>query len=81
MEAGLQQDVLLKAIGKKRKGLVILDATAGFGHDALRMAAGGHRVTALERDPVPQRPRPPPYSACKLCLHTPALAPPLHALR
>ena len=25
---------------------------AGFAHDALRLAAGGHRVAALERDPV-----------------------------
>ena len=51
-ETGLRQDVLLKALGKKKKQLAILDATAGFGHDALRMAAAGHHVTALERDPV-----------------------------
>ena len=48
----MQQDVLVKAIGKKNKGLEIVDATAGFGHDALRMAAAGHRVVAFERDPV-----------------------------
>ena len=55
--AALQQDVLIKAIGKSGsaksdKQLKILDATAGFAHDALRMAAAGHVVTALERDPV-----------------------------
>lgn len=50
--AAIQQDVLIRAIGKKNKGLEIIDATAGFGHDALRMAAAGHHVMALERDPV-----------------------------
>jgi hypothetical protein len=48
----MANDVLIKAVGRKKKRLKILDATAGFAHDALRMAAAGHDVTAVERDPV-----------------------------
>ena len=48
----LAKDPLIKALGRGRAGLSVVDATAGFGHDGLRMAAAGHRVTALERDPV-----------------------------
>ncbi len=38
----------------RREGrrLSILDATAGFGHDAFLLACMGHQVVAVERDPV-----------------------------
>ena len=54
----LSGDVLVRACaGKKKPGekkvsLTIVDCTAGYVHDSLRLAAAGHRVTALERDPV-----------------------------
>ena len=37
----LAKDPLLKAVGRGRTGLRVVDATAGFGHDSLRMAAAG----------------------------------------
>jgi hypothetical protein len=80
--AALQQDVLIKAIGKSGsaksdKQLKILDATAGFAHDALRMAAAGHVVTALERDPVlaPASTPLPAYTFLS-CIPPPPLPPP-----
>ncbi|MDG1899738.1 MAG: class I SAM-dependent methyltransferase [Phycisphaerales bacterium] len=38
----------------RREGrrLSIIDATAGFGHDAFLLACMGHHVVAIERDPV-----------------------------
>jgi 16S rRNA (guanine1516-N2)-methyltransferase len=41
---------LARAIG--RTSWSVIDATAGLGQDALRMAAWGHAVLALERSPV-----------------------------
>lgn len=45
---------LLRAVqGKRgRKGLMVWDATAGWGEDAWILAALGHRVLAVERDPL-----------------------------
>ena len=45
---------LLRAVqGKKKyKGLLVWDATAGWGEDAWILAAMGHRVVAVERDPL-----------------------------
>ncbi|MCH2171554.1 class I SAM-dependent methyltransferase [Myxococcota bacterium] len=40
---------LARALGRKRRHVV--DATAGFGQDALRLAFWGHRVIAMERHP------------------------------
>lgn len=52
----LSGDVLVRACVGKNKGakgpLSIVDCTAGYLHDSLRLAASGHDVTALERDPV-----------------------------
>lgn len=53
----LSGDVLVRACaGKKKPGgrtsLAVVDCTAGYLHDSLRLAAAGHRVTAIERDPV-----------------------------
>ena len=39
-----------KAVGRKRGHIV--DATAGFGHDAVLMACMGHTITAVERNPL-----------------------------
>jgi len=41
---------LARALGKT--AWTVIDATAGLGQDALRMAAWGHEVLALERSPV-----------------------------
>ncbi len=38
-----------------RKGLVVWDGTAGWGEDAWILAALGHRVVAMERDPLIHR--------------------------
>jgi 16S rRNA (guanine1516-N2)-methyltransferase len=48
-----EKDLLRAALGKAKssKGLRILDATAGLGRDALRMAYWGHLVVACERSP------------------------------
>lgn len=45
---------LLRAVRgrKKYKGLLVWDATAGWGEDAWILAAMGHRVVAVERDPL-----------------------------
>lgn len=46
------RDPLLRALGfKKNLNLNIIDATAGFGSDALLMAYHGARVVMLEREP------------------------------
>lgn len=44
-----EKDLMRDALGKQ-KNLRILDATAGFCRDSLRMAYWGHIVTACERD-------------------------------
>jgi len=41
---------LRRAIGRGARDVV--DATAGLGQDAVHLVALGHRVTAIERDPV-----------------------------
>ena len=41
---------IVKALGKKRSGLRILDATAGLGRDALILAAAGNNVLGLEQN-------------------------------
>ena len=46
-----------RAVGdrsSRRSGIFhsVIDATAGFGHDAFMLACMGHRVTAVECDPV-----------------------------
>ncbi|MFT7525218.1 MAG: 16S rRNA (guanine1516-N2)-methyltransferase [Arenicella sp.] len=45
-----KQGALNQALGKKTKH--VLDATAGWGGDALLMCAQGYKVTLLERNPV-----------------------------
>ena len=45
-----KQKPLVQAIGRKTKNLI--DATAGWGEDALRFCAQGYRVNCLERQPV-----------------------------
>lgn len=47
-----RDDPLLRAVGLHKGPLSVLDATAGWGHDAFRMAVCGARVTAVERSPV-----------------------------
>jgi 16S rRNA (guanine1516-N2)-methyltransferase len=46
----LRRQPLARALGKT--SWTVIDATAGLGQDALRMAAWGHEVLALERSPV-----------------------------
>lgn len=46
------RDMLLKAIGGRRAGLSILDATAGLGRDSLLLASYGAQVTLCERNPI-----------------------------
>ena len=45
-----KQKPLVQAIGRKTKRLI--DATAGWGEDALRFCAQGYRVLCLERQPL-----------------------------
>lgn len=46
-------DPLLRAIGlKQNQKLTVIDATAGFGVDALLMAYAGAEVLMLEREPI-----------------------------
>ena len=45
-----KQGALNQALGKKTKR--VLDATAGWGGDALLMCAQGYKVTLIERNPV-----------------------------
>ena len=47
---GVAQQPLHRAVGK-RSGFVV-DATAGFGDDAIALAGFGHRVLALEQSPI-----------------------------
>ncbi len=46
-----EKDLMRDALGKN-KNMRILDATAGFCRDSLRLAYWGHTVTACERDPT-----------------------------
>ena len=44
-----RRDAFARAVGKS--SVHVVDATAGFGHDAVLLAAYGHQVTAIERHP------------------------------
>lgn len=46
------KELLLKAIGGRRDGLTVIDATAGLGRDSLLLASYGAEVTLCERQPV-----------------------------
>lgn len=46
------KELLLKAIGGRREGLTVIDATAGLGRDSLLLASYGAQVTLCERQPV-----------------------------
>ena len=48
----LRGELLAKAIGYRGETLSVVDATAGFGRDAMLLALLGCRVTAVERDRV-----------------------------
>jgi 16S rRNA (guanine1516-N2)-methyltransferase len=48
----LRGELLAKAIGYKGERLTVVDATAGFGRDAILLALLGCSVTAVERNPV-----------------------------
>lgn len=50
----LLHEPLLKAVKLKDKdeSLSIVDATAGLGEDSILLAAAGHNVTLIERDPI-----------------------------
>lgn len=51
--ASRRTEMLLRAMGQQdRAATHIIDATAGFGQDALLLAASGYRVTMLERSPI-----------------------------
>jgi 16S rRNA (guanine1516-N2)-methyltransferase len=46
------KELLLKAIGGRRAGLTVVDATAGLGRDSYLLAGYGAHVTLCERNPV-----------------------------
>lgn len=46
------RDLLLRAVGSVAPGASVVDATAGLGADAWRLAAHGLRVTMIERVPA-----------------------------
>ena len=46
------KELLLKAIGGRREGLTVIDATAGLGRDSLLLASYGAQVVLCERQPV-----------------------------
>ena len=46
------KELLLKAIGGRREGLAVIDATAGLGRDSLLLASYGAEVQLCERQPV-----------------------------
>lgn len=48
----LKMHPLAKAIGLKNKNLTALDATAGFGKDSALISYLGHRVIAVEQNPI-----------------------------
>jgi 16S rRNA (guanine1516-N2)-methyltransferase len=49
-----KHDPLVKALGKGKGVVTVVDATAGLGRDACALAAAGFVVTALERSPAMQ---------------------------
>lgn len=46
------KELLLKAIGGRRAGLTVVDATAGLGRDGFLLAGYGAQVSLCERHPV-----------------------------
>lgn len=48
----IHQEPLAKALGSGKKGLNLLDLSAGLGVDALFLAQLGFQVTAIERNPL-----------------------------
>lgn len=46
------KELLLKAVGGRRAGLRVVDATAGLGRDSLLLASYGAEVSLCEREPV-----------------------------
>lgn len=48
----LKTHPLAQAIGLKNKNLTVLDATAGFGKDTALIECLGHKVIALEQNPI-----------------------------
>ena len=51
-KASPRQRLLLKAIGGRREGLRVIDATAGLGRDSFLLATYGASVELCERHPV-----------------------------
>lgn len=49
--AGKKTELLLKA-SKLQSGMMVIDATAGFGHDSLILASTGATVTMIEQNPL-----------------------------
>lgn len=47
-----RSEPLARAVGLRGEGVAVVDATAGLGGDAFRLATWGCRVTAIERHPV-----------------------------
>lgn len=47
-----RNEPLARAVGLGSEPLTVVDATAGLGGDAFRLATWGCRVTAVERDPI-----------------------------
>ncbi|MDP2340256.1 MAG: class I SAM-dependent methyltransferase [Deltaproteobacteria bacterium] len=48
------EDDLLRALGRGKGVLTVVDATAGIGRDAAALALAGFEVTAIERSPLVQ---------------------------
>lgn len=51
-KASIKNELISKAVGAGKKGLCILDLSAGLGIDAIFLSQLGYTVTALERNPV-----------------------------
>jgi 16S rRNA (guanine1516-N2)-methyltransferase len=51
-KAGLQSESISRALGAGKKGLRVLDLSAGMGIDSVFLAQMGYHVTAIERNPV-----------------------------
>ena len=51
-KSGLNSEPLSRALGAGKKGLCVLDLSAGMAVDAVFLAQMGYRVTAVERNPL-----------------------------
>ncbi len=51
-KASMKTELISKAVGAGKKGLRILDLSAGLGVDAIFLSQLGYNITALERNPV-----------------------------